>query len=100
MVLFPTSGPSRRELSLPVARQPTLIGPWNRTHTSFYLEPTAQSPLRLSEVACSLSDYPIPDKTARLELGTSMGSSGRQLSGYILVICSVPESCLSSDETD
>lgn len=97
---FPTSGPSRRELSLPVAHQPTLMGPWNRTDTSFYLEPTAQSPLRLSEVGCSLSDYPIPDKTAHLELRTSMDSSGQQLLGSFLVICSVLASCLSSDRTD
>ena len=41
---FPTLGPSRRELSLLVPHQPTLMGPWSRAHTSFCLEPTAQSP--------------------------------------------------------
>ena len=64
---FLTSGPSRRELSLPVPHQPTLMGSWSRAHTSFSLEPTAQSPLQLSEVGCSLPGYPIPDKTARLD---------------------------------
>lgn len=66
-LFFLTSGPSRRELSLPVPRQPTLMGSWSRAHTSFSLEPTAQSPLQLSEVGCSLPGYSIPDKTAHLD---------------------------------